>query len=224
MLLLVGCLFLLLLVQTVSGFVIPNHQRQAHRHQHQHHQHVQPTTRLALSPAFSLGLTADQVQEKLEEVWATDVPSSLDAVINEAQSSLGFALAAGEKRLRVDVRTPGLDEQFEQTAIREKVRSRHSDEISVAFVCPSVAMFLIPPSLPSLPPSLLPPNHRPSSSASSKPSSPSSPRSPPKSSSIPRATPPWLPRLTAVVLTSQLLAPLLVSPPSLSRPPTKSSS
>jgi len=129
MLLLVGCaFFLLFLAQTVSAFALPNpYQRQPHHHHRQHqHGHVQPTTstRLALSPAFSLGLSADQVKEKLEEVWATDVPSSLDAVINEAQSSLGVALAAGEKRLRVDVRTPGLDEQFEQTAIREKVRRR----------------------------------------------------------------------------------------------------
>lgn len=122
---LVGCAFLLL-VQSVSAFVPPNpNQRQPHHHHHrQRHPSGQPTTRLALSPTFSLGLSADQVEERLEEVWATDVPSSLDAVINEAQTSLGMALAAGEKRLRVDVRTPGLDEQFEQTAIREKVRGR----------------------------------------------------------------------------------------------------
>lgn len=123
LLLLLGCVFLLLL-QTASAFVFPNPiQRQPHHYHHRQHQ-PSTSTRLALSPAFSLGLSADQVEQKLEEVWATDVPNSLDSIINEAQASLGLALAAGEKRLRVDVRTPGLDEQFEQTAIREKVRGR----------------------------------------------------------------------------------------------------
>ncbi|KAM3574174.1 hypothetical protein VYU27_003893 [Nannochloropsis oceanica] len=117
-LLFAGYAFVLLL-QAVSAFVLPNSRH--HHHHRQHYYHVQPTsTRLALSQAFSLGLSADQVEEKLEELWMTDVPSSLDSIIDEAQASLGVALAAGEKRLRVDVRTPGMDEQFEQTAIREK--------------------------------------------------------------------------------------------------------
>lgn len=172
-LLFLGCAFALLL-QAVSAFVLPNHHH--HRQHHRpHHYHVQPTsTRLALSPAFSLGLSADQVEEKLEKVWATDVPSSLDAIINEAQASLSVALAAGEKRLRVDVRTPGMDEQFEQTAIREKVKS--STRI-YSLLC--AAWFLMHGSLPS---SLFPfaPLLRPSSSVSSKPSFPSSPRNPQK--------------------------------------------
>lgn len=65
--------------------------------------------------------SSDQLREKLEGVWETNVPSSLNAIIKEAQASLAAALQAGEKRLRIDIRTPGLDEQFEQTAAREKV-------------------------------------------------------------------------------------------------------
>lgn len=66
------------------------------------------------------GVSAADVEAKLEGVWDKDVPSSIEAVIAQAQASLGAALGAGERRVRVDIRTPGLDEALEQTAIREK--------------------------------------------------------------------------------------------------------
>lgn len=65
-------------------------------------------------------ISASEVESKLEGVWDKDVPPSIEAVIAQAQASLGAALEAGEKRIRVDIRTPGLDEALEQTAIREK--------------------------------------------------------------------------------------------------------
>jgi len=60
------------------------------------------------------------VEAKLQGVWDKDVPPSIEATIAQAQASLSAALEAGEKLLRVDIRTPGLDEALEQTAIREK--------------------------------------------------------------------------------------------------------
>lgn len=68
----------------------------------------------------SSSVSAADVEAKLEGVWDKDVPPSIEAVIAQAQASLGAALEAGEKRIRVDIRTPGLDEALEQTAIREK--------------------------------------------------------------------------------------------------------
>lgn len=65
-------------------------------------------------------VSAADVEAKLEGVWDKDVPPSIEAVIAQAQASLGAALGAGERRVRVDIRTPGLDEALEQTAIREK--------------------------------------------------------------------------------------------------------
>lgn len=65
-------------------------------------------------------ISAAEVESKLEGVWDKSVPPSIEAVIAQAQASLGAALESGEKRVRVDIRTPGLDEALEQTAIREK--------------------------------------------------------------------------------------------------------
>lgn len=56
----------------------------------------------------------------MESFWATDLPQSLGDLTSEAQASLTAALEGGAKRLRIDIRTPGLDNQFEQTAIRDK--------------------------------------------------------------------------------------------------------
>lgn len=56
------------------------------------------------------GISAEEIEAKLEGVWDRDVPASIEQVIAQAQASLGAALESGGRRLRVDIRTPGLDE------------------------------------------------------------------------------------------------------------------
>lgn len=89
---------------------------------------IPPTScyRRARAPLPSLlrgstsGISAEEVESKLESVWDKEVPPSIEAVIEQAQASLAAAITAGERLVRVDIRTPGLDEALEQTAIREK--------------------------------------------------------------------------------------------------------
>jgi hypothetical protein len=92
-------------------------------HQQHRRRRLPPTAPLgssSSSAASSGSMSAEDVEAKLQGVWDKDVPPSIEAVIAQAQASLGAALEAGERRLRVDIRTPGLDEALEQTAIREK--------------------------------------------------------------------------------------------------------